>query len=108
MSQCCADGQEAVAQRFSTTLYRRPAVISEASRTTLAKKTAGFVRDLMGKLDTTVFRLLVTAQSTQQFKELANELFPEYVDLSSAVSTAVRVMDHRNGCSSFRFAIAWV
>jgi len=49
--------------------------------------------DLKKRIDTHIYRLLVTAQSTGQFKELLREVFPEYVELSGAIGTIRRVFD---------------
>ncbi|MBZ5606985.1 MAG: hypothetical protein LAP38_01905 [Acidobacteriia bacterium] len=49
--------------------------------------------DLRKRLDTTIFRLLVTARSTAQFEELRRELFPEYIEMSEAISTIWRVIN---------------
>lgn len=50
---------------------------------------AKVVAELQKQLDATIFLLLVTAQSTQQFDDLRRELFPEFVELSGAISTLI-------------------
>jgi hypothetical protein len=54
---------------------------------------ARVVSDLRKQLDTTIFRLLVTAQSKEQFQELRSELFSQFVNLSSTIAALVPLPD---------------
>jgi hypothetical protein len=95
MSQCCAEDRDVV-RSFANTICRIPSFLEEPKKGTLRKNTAKVVKELRNRLSTTVFRLLVTARSTEQFKELFRELFPQYVEVSTAIATFVR-MDRKAG-----------
>ena len=49
------------------------------------------VQTLRVQLDTTVFRLLTSAQSSEEFRDLRKELFPRYTSLSGAISNLIRI-----------------
>ena len=97
MSQCLAEDQD-ISKKFPTAVYNSPKFPEEpcgrggmTSRIRRARKTseAKVVSGLRKQLETTTFRLLVTAQSSEQFQELRDELFPKFVQLSSAIATLV-------------------
>lgn len=82
-----------ILRKFPTTLYRAPSYLEENQRLEAVPEdsTAAVIAHLRTKLDTTVFRLLVTAESKDQFSDLVRELFPDYVEVSGAISTLVRL-----------------
>jgi hypothetical protein len=98
MSQCLGEDRD-IAQKFPTAVYvspkfpEEPPVIRKKLRRSSVKarvsNKAKVVADLRKQLETTIFRLLVTAQSKDQFSELRSELFPQFVELSGAISTLV-------------------
>ena len=65
----------------------------EPSPANLPEDTARVVETLTTRVDTTIFRLLVTARSTQDFNELRNDSFRRFVDLSTTIQTLLREMD---------------
>jgi len=99
MSQCVAEDRD-IAKKFPTAFYVSPKYPEEpfpyrikgkARVKTLAKLTSRekVVAGLRKQLETTIFRLLVTAQSREQFRAIREELFPKFLELSSAISTLV-------------------
>jgi hypothetical protein len=103
MSQCVADERD-IAKMFQASVYRVPtfpAVSLKSKRKTkkviLFRKRrrpeARTAEDLRKRLDTTIFRLLVTAQSADQFKDLRREVFSDYVEVSEAIATIWRTVN---------------
>lgn len=103
MSQCVADDRD-ISKMFPASVYRTPKFpeksVTESPKAKrsirLRRKStaeAKTVHELRNRLDTTIFRLLVTAQSSSQFQDLRHELFIEFVELSEAIATIWRVMN---------------
>jgi hypothetical protein len=95
MSQCLAEDRDIV-ERFPTAFYVSPKYPEEPSPHRVkgrprVKSTSKdkVVADLRKQLDTAIFRLLVTAQSRKEFREIRDELFPKFLELSSAISTLI-------------------
>jgi hypothetical protein len=107
MSQCIAEDRD-IRKQFPA-LYRKPGFPEEPTAVPVKRDLKGrakhvilgvrrtnkakVIEDLTKRLDTTIFRLLVTARSKGQFTELRQELFPEFVELSGAISTLLKVID---------------
>jgi hypothetical protein len=97
MSQCAEDLD--IVQRFPTAGLRIPKFPEEPKgasglqgrirRAFLRSNKHKVVADLVKQLETNTFRLLVTAQSRAQFEELRAELFPQFVELSSTISSLI-------------------
>jgi hypothetical protein len=56
----------------------------------LRQDPAKIVEELKVQRDTTIFRLLMSARSAQEFRSLRSELFQKYVYLSGAISNVVK------------------
>lgn len=104
MSQCTTDDRDIV-KKYPGSVYRAPKFPDEPVKPRKVykikfkrariKPEAKAAAGLKKRLDTTIFRLLVTAKSTSEFKELRGDLFPEYVEVTEAISTILRVADSR-------------
>lgn len=68
-----------------------PSLAGEAVSERLHEGNANIIRDLRVQLDTTVFRLLMSTHSDEDFKYLRGELFPKYVNLSTALASVAMV-----------------
>ena len=88
MSQCVADDQD-ILQRFPATVYQVPKFVGTATEESFHVPGSAVVtvKELNERINTHVYRLLVTARSSREFDELRQEVFPEFVELSSAVGT---------------------
>jgi len=108
VSSCLAEDRDII-QRFPTAFLSSPkfpeeptSIIGRRLRLVARSKikraikardtsTSRVVADLRKQLDTTIFRLLVTAQSSDQFDDLRSELFPRFVELTNTISTLVPI-----------------
>ena len=100
MSECLAEDRD-IARTFPTAIYvspkfpeEPPIVYRPRGKVKSPRKSTSrskVVAQLRAQIGTTIFRLLVTAQSEDQFSELRKELFPQFVDLSRTISALIPI-----------------
>ncbi|MGA2182012.1 MAG: hypothetical protein ABSH47_03220 [Bryobacteraceae bacterium] len=106
MSACVVEDRDRdILKKFPAAVYQVPNFVQERRlfkavghrHKPAAKLPSQIVvaKDLKKRIDTHLHRLLVTAQSAEQFQELRQEIFPEYVELSGAIGTLARIFDSR-------------
>lgn len=89
MATCTLDDQDQL-ETPAVALSGTPGPPTEPPAGLLQSESDSIVRQLNVQIDTSVFRLLASAATVEQFQSLRREIFPKYCALAGAVGSVIK------------------
>jgi hypothetical protein len=89
MATCILDGKDQY-ETPAAALSGTPGPPTEPPAGLLQSESDSIVRQLNVQIDTSVFRLLASATTVEQFQSLRREIFPKYCALAGAVGSVIK------------------